>query len=233
MSIDAMQTKLDSDALPRGKKRAQTIGEEIANAVTHGLGLILAIAGLVVLVMRAVALGDALHIVSASVYGATLVTLYLASTLYHSVQTPRVKRWLRVFDHTAIYLLIAGTYTPVTLVVLGGHWGWTLFAVVWGLALIGIFYKLLAFGRFQKLSLALYLGMGWLGVLVVKPLLDVMPPAGLALMAAGGLAYTFGVIFYVMQRRRFFHTVWHLFVMGGSVCHYLAVLLFVLPIAHG
>lgn len=213
------------------KNREQTLGEEIANAITHGLGLVLAIIGMVVLVYKATTQGDMLHIVSGSIFGATLVILYAASTLYHSVQTPRVKRWLRVFDHTAIYLLIAGTYTPFTLVSLqSSNWGWSLFAVVWGLALVGILYKLLAFGRFKKLSLGLYLGMGWLAVVAVKPLWDTLPPAALALMAAGGLAYTFGVIFYVLQKR-YFHSVWHVFVMGGSTCHYLAVLLFVVPSA--
>ncbi len=227
-----MATKLEQSRRPGAKEREQSLGEEIANAITHGIGLILAVVGLVVLVARAAAVGDAVHIVSASVFGATLVTLYLSSTLYHSVQTPRVKRWLRVFDHTAIYLLIAGTYTPLTLLALRGSWGWSLFGVVWGLALVGILYKLLAFGRFEKLSLVLYLAMGWLSVIAIKPIIHAVPPEGLALLAAGGLAYTFGVIFYVLQRRRFFHTVWHLFVMGGSACHFAAVLFFLLPAAH-
>jgi hemolysin III len=218
-----------AEEMARKQKRPQSLGEEIANAITHGLGLILAIVGLVVLVIKTATSGSTLHIVSCSIYGGTLVLLYTASTLYHSVQTPRIKRWLRIFDHTAIYLLIAGTYTPFLLVTLQGGWGWSLFAVVWGLALIGVLYKLLAFGRFQKLSLGLYLGMGWLAVVALEPLLEVLPPAGVGLMAAGGFAYTFGVIFYVLQKRRFFHTVWHLFVMGGSTCHYLAVLLFVVP----
>jgi hemolysin III len=220
-----------SEELPGKKQREQTLGEEIANSITHGLGLVLAIVGLVVLVVKAVTSGELVHILSSSIFGATLVLLYLASTLYHSVQTPRVKHWLRVFDHTAIYLLIAGTYTPFMLVSLRGGWGWSLFAVVWGLALVGILYKLVAFGRFKKLSLALYLGMGWLVVLAIEPLVQTLPTAALALIGAGGFAYTFGVLFYVLQRRRFFHTVWHLFVMGGSACHYAAVLLFVLPSA--
>ncbi|QDG52332.1 hemolysin III family protein [Persicimonas caeni] len=218
-----------AEATNSKEKRLQTLGEEIANAITHGLGLVLAIIGLVVLVIKAATTGEMLHIVSSSIYGATLVTLYLASTLYHSVQTPRVKRWLRVFDHTAIYLLIAGTYTPFMLVSLRGGWGFTLFGIVWGLALVGILYKLFAFGRFKKLSLALYLGMGWLAILAIEPLWESLPTGGLALMGAGGLAYTLGVIFYVLQQKRFFHTVWHLFVMGGSALHYAAVLLFVLP----
>ena len=209
--------------------RRQTLGEEIANSVTHGLGLVLAAVGLVVLVVKAAMHGDVWHIVSCSVYGATLVLMYAASTLYHGVQTPKVKRWLRVFDHTAIYLLIAGTYTPFTLVSLRGDWGWSLFGVVWGLAIFGVLYKLLAFGRFKKLSMVLYLGMGWLAVVAVKPMYDLLPTTGFALVAAGGLAYTVGVIFYAQPKRRFFHTVWHLFVMGGSACHYAAVLLFVLP----
>jgi hemolysin III len=214
-----------------GKKREQSLGEEIANSITHGLGLLLAIAGLVVLLLRAGVQTDLVGVTSVAIYGATLVTLYLASTLYHSVQTPRIKRLLRVFDHTAIYLLIAGTYTPLTLITLRAEWGWPLFSAVWSLALIGILCKLFAFGRFKRLSLALYLGMGWLAVVAISPLMEALAPGGLALIAGGGLAYTLGVVFYVMERRRYFHTIWHVFVMGGSVCHYLAVLLFILPAA--
>lgn len=212
----------------RDNERRQSLGEEIANAVTHGVGLILALIGLVVLCARAYTRGEPVHMASCSIYGATLVILYGASTLYHSVQTPRVKRWLRIFDHTAIYLLIAGTYTPFTLVALDGGWGWSLFAAIWGLAIIGILYKLLAFGRFRRLSLALYLGMGWLAVIAIGPLWESLPVEAIALIGAGGAAYTLGVIFYALPRR-FFHTVWHLFVLGGSAFHYAAVLKFVVP----
>lgn len=225
----AMQPELDAPA--RRKKRPQSLGEELANALTHGLGLLLAIAGLILLLVRMGAQNDLVGLTSVAIYGTTLVTLYLASTLYHSVQTPRVKQLLRVFDHSAIYLLIAGTYTPLTLIALRDSWGWALFGAVWALALVGVVYKLFAFGRFQRLSLALYLGMGWLAIIAISPLMEAVAPGGLALIAAGGLAYTFGVIFYVMQRRRYFHAIWHLFVMGGSILHYLAVFFFMVPAA--
>ena len=215
--------------VPGRKKRPQSVGEEIANAVTHGLGLLLAIAGLILLVVRMSVQNDLIGLASVAIYGTTLVTLYLASTLYHSVKAPEIKRLMRVFDHTAIYLLIAGTYTPLTLIVLRDSWGWALFAAVWTLAIVGVTYKLFAFGRFQRLSLALYLGMGWLAILAISPLMKALDPAGIALIGAGGLAYTLGVVFYVLQRRRYFHAIWHLFVMGGSILHYLAVLLFMVP----
>lgn len=232
---DPTQSPLISElpAAPKGRRprREQCLREEVANSLTHGVGLLLAIVGLVLLIMRAGVLKDAIGVVSVAIYGTTLVLLYLASTLYHSVQRPRVKRLLRVFDHTAIYLLIAGTYTPLTLITLRDDWGWALFGVVWTLALIGILYKLFAFGRFERLSLALYLGMGWLSVLAIRPLLATLPLGGLWLFGAGGLAYSLGVIFYVLQRRRYFHTIWHVFVMSGSTLHYLAVLFFVVPVA--
>ncbi|MFW5967069.1 MAG: PAQR family membrane homeostasis protein TrhA [Persicimonas sp.] len=212
----------------RKQERQQTIGEEIANAVTHGVGLILAIIGLVVLLARAYAYGEPVHLVSCAVYGATLVVLYAASTLYHSVQSARFKRWLRIFDHTAIYLLIAGTYTPFTLVALDGGWGWAIFSAVWGLALVGILYKLFAFGRFRRLSLALYLAMGWLAVVAIGPLWESLPTGALALVGAGGVAYTAGVVFYALPKR-FFHTIWHVCVMSGSAFHYAAVLIFLVP----
>lgn len=207
----------------------QTRGEEIANSVTHGLGLVLSIAGLAVLVVLAALRGTAWHIVSCAVYGATLVMLYAASTLYHGVRGPRVKRVLKILDHSAIYLLIAGTYTPFTLVTLRGAWGWSLFGVVWGLALVGILWKIWFVDHFAVVSTTVYLLMGWLAVIAAKPLLALVPAGGLALIVAGGLCYTAGVGFFAWRRLPYHHTVWHLFVMAGSACHFVAVLLYVIP----
>lgn len=204
--------------------------EEIANALTHGLGLILAISGLTAMVVLATLRGDAWHIVSCSVYGATLVMLYGASTCYHAFQAPRLKEILRVVDHSCIYLLIAGTYTPFTLTYLRGGWGWTLFGIIWGLALIGLFYKIFFINRSQAVSLALYLVMGWLILIAAKPAIERVPIPCLVLMALGGLFYTAGVYFYAKDKKvPYYHTVWHLFVLAGSACHYFAITLYVIP----
>jgi len=207
----------------------QRRGEEIANSITHGLGLALSLAGLVVLVVLAALRGTAWHIVSCAVYGATLVILYAASTLYHGLRGPRVKRVLKILDHSAIYLLIAGTYTPFTLITLRGAWGWSLFGVVWGLALLGILWKIWFVDRFTIVSTTVYLLMGWLAVIAAKPLLASLPTAAIAWILAGGLCYTAGVAFFAWKRLPYAHTVWHLFVVAGSVCHFLAVLLYVIP----
>lgn len=203
--------------------------EEFANALTHGLGLVLSLAGLAVLVFFALRSGTAWQIVSCSVYGITLVLLYAASTLYHSLSSSRWKRIFQVIDHSAIYLLIAGTYTPFTLVLLRGGWGWTLFGLVWIFSLAGILLKVFFLGRFPILSTALYLAMGWIVVIAAKPMLQRIPGPGLLWLLAGGLAYTLGVVFFAWRRMPFHHAVWHGFVLAGSVCHYFAVLLYVLP----
>jgi len=203
--------------------------EELANSLTHGLGLALSVAGLVILLVLAARRGTAWHIVSCAVYGATLVLLYAASTLYHSVRSPRIKRICKVIDHSAIYLLIAGTYTPFTLVVLRGPWGWSLFGIVWGLALLGILWKVWFVDHFVVVSTTIYLLMGWLAVVALKPLIASVPPGGLAWIFSGGLAYTVGVGFFAWRRLRFHHALWHMFVLAGSVCHYFAVLFYVLP----
>lgn len=207
----------------------QTRGEEIANSVTHGMGLALSLAGLAVLVTLAALRGTAWHIVSCAVYGATLVILYAASTLYHSARGPRVKRVLRILDHSAIYLLIAGTYTPFALVTLRGAWGWSLLGVVWGLALAGILWKVWFVDRFVVVSTTVYLVMGWLAVIAAKPLLAALPAGGIAWILAGGLCYTAGVVFFGWKKLPYGHTVWHVLVVAGSVCHFLAVLLYVIP----
>ena len=203
--------------------------EEIAHAVSHGVGLVLAIAGLVGLLAVAARHGDAWDLVSSAVFGATLVLLYAASTLYHAVPQPRAKRVLRILDHCAIYLAIAGTYTPFTLGPLRGPWGWALFGVVWAGAVAGIVQKSVALERAPALSVALYVLMGWSVMVAIRPLTDAVAPGGLALLLGGGLCYTFGLVFYGLQRLRFHHFVWHLFVLAGSLLHYFAVLLFVLP----
>lgn len=206
-----------------------SMGEEIAHATTHGLGVVLSIVGLTVLVARAALYGDAWHVTAVSIFGATLVLMYSASTLYHSIPLPRAKRVLRVIDHSLIYFLIAGTYTPFTLITLKGPWGWSLFGVTWGLAIFGVAFKIFATGRFEKLSLAIYLGMGWCAITAIKPLLTHLEPGGLVLMLAGGLTYSGGVAFYVWERLRYHHAIWHLFVLGGSVLHYFAILFYVVP----
>jgi hemolysin III len=211
--------------------RALSFAEEFANTATHGVGLALSLAGLVVLVALAAVRGTAWHIVSCSIYGATLVVLYGASTLYHAVQSPRAKRILRVVDHAAIYLLIAGTYTPFTLVTLRGVLGWTLFGLVWGVALAGIVFKLFHTERFPIASTLSYLAMGWLAAIAWKPVVARIPGSGLAWILAGGIAYSVGVLFFSAHKVRFSHTVWHLFVLAGSICHYFAVLFYVLPAA--
>lgn len=211
-------------------KREASFGEELANALTHGVGFVLALVGMPFLVLSAMHSGERAMVIGMSVFGATLIALYAASTFYHAVPHPELKRKLRVVDHAAIYLLIAGTYTPFTLGVLRGTWGWTLFGIVWTLAALGVLFKvLLGSGKFAKLSTAVYLAMGWVIVIAIKPLMQSMDHAGLVLLIAGGLCYSGGVVFYVDKRRAWTHPVWHLFVLGGSACHYFAVLWYAAP----
>ncbi len=199
--------------------------EELANALTHGLGFVLSLIGLPILILAALDHGERVTVIGASVFGATLIALYAASTLYHAVPHPTLKQKLRVFDHAAIYLLIAGTYTPFTLGVLRGAWGWTIFGIVWTLAALGVLFKVV-FGssKLARLSTAVYVGMGWVVIIAIKPLIAAMSDAGLLLLIGGGVFYTAGVVFYVDKRRAWTHPVWHLFVMAGSICHYFAVL---------
>lgn len=204
-------------------------GEEIANSLSHGIGALLSIAGLVVLVVLASLRGGAVHIVACAIYGTTMITLYTASTLYHVAEKPSLKKALRIFDHVSIYLLIAGTYTPFTLVSLPGGWGWTLFGLVWGCAAAGIVFKLFHTGRFPRISTVIYITMGWLAIIAIKPLIDNMAVGGLVLILAGGLTYTLGVIFYAWKSLPYSHAIWHLFVVGGSVLHFLSVLFYVIP----
>jgi hemolysin III len=205
------------------RHRPQTLGEEIANSVSHGIGFLAAVATLPVLVLSARGAGAA-AVVGAAIFGATMAVLYLTSTLYHATAHNRAKRVFQVLDHAAIYLLIAGTYTPFTLGVLRGAWGWTLFGLIWGLAVIGIFLKSLHGIRYPRLSTAVYIAMGWLVLVAAKPLWDHVSGWGLFWLVAGGVAYTAGVGFYAANRMRYAHFVWHLFVLAGTACHVVAVL---------
>ena len=205
--------------------RPQSLAEELANSITHGAGLVAAVAASPALVVAASARHDPLHVVGALVFGATLVLCYLASTLYHAVAHVRCKRVLRVIDHASIFLFIAGTYTPFALGALRGPVGWTLLTVVWTLAVLGIVAKLCVGFRFPRLSNAVYIGMGWLALLVVRPMLAGIGVAGMAWLFAGGIAYTGGIVFYARDARlRYGHAVWHLFVAAGSACHVVAVM---------
>jgi hemolysin III len=207
----------------------QSTGEEIANAITHGVGALLSIAGLVILVVFASIKGNAWHIVSFSIFGTCLVLLYTASTLYHSFRSARVKKVFRIMDHAAIFLLIAGTYTPFTLTLLRGGWGWILFGLVWGLGLSGIVFKVFFVNKFNTISTIIYLLMGWMIIIAANPLIASVPTGGLYLLVAGGAAYSLGTIFYLWEKLPYSHMVWHLFVLGGSICHFFAVLLYTLP----
>ncbi|WP_417686336.1 PAQR family membrane homeostasis protein TrhA [Pseudidiomarina gelatinasegens] len=211
------------------KGKGYSVAEEVAHALTHGVGAIAAIVGLVFMLVWAVSYGDTYHVVSASIYGASLILLYTSSTFYHAFPWPRIKAFFQQMDHAAIYVLIAGTYTPFALVSLRGVWGWSLLGVVWGIAIIGVVLELAIAERKKWLSLSLYLGLGWMALIVIKPMLDSVETGGLWLLLAGGLAYTFGVIFYVWKSLRFHHAIWHLFVLAGSVLHFLSVFYFVLP----
>ncbi|MGC4048621.1 MAG: hemolysin III family protein [Paludibaculum sp.] len=204
------------------------MGEEIANSLTHGLGAVMSVAALVLMVVAAATRGTGRQVVACAVYGSSLILLYLSSTLYHALTHGRAKRLFRVFDHISIYLLIAGTYTPFLLVTLRGPWGWALFGVVWGLAVLGIGFKCFFTGRMEILSTSVYLLMGWVAVVAIKPLLAALPRGGFAWLLAGGMAYTLGVVFYTW-RRKYSHAVWHVFVLAGSSCHFVAVWLYVLP----
>jgi len=203
---------------------------EIANSVTHGLGILLSIAALSSMVTVASLHGTARHIVGAAIFGTALVLLYTMSTLYHALRGPGIKKLFKILDHSAIYVLIAGTYTPFCLSTLKGPWGWSLFGVIWGLAALGITFKaVFSAGRFPQLSTAVYLGMGWLVMVAARPLWVHLPRPGMYWLMAGGLCYSLGVVFYVAKNLKFHHAIWHLFVLGGSLCHVAAVLGFVIP----
>lgn len=214
------------------QKITYSAAEETANSLSHGAGMVFGIVALVMLLMRAVEVNaDALSVASLSIYGASIILLYLASTLYHAIPFERAKRVLKTLDHCAIYLLIAGTYTPFLLITLRTPLAVTLMAVIWTVALLGIMFKVVFIYHFKRLSLVIYLAMGWLSLVAVYPLAMAMSAAGLIWLAVGGVVYSLGVVFYVNQRIPYNHAIWHLFVLGGTVCHFLAIYWYVAPAA--
>jgi len=208
-----------------------SFGDELASSVIHGIGIVLSIIGLTTLVAFSARQGDARVVIASAVYGTTLILLYTASTLYHSISVAAAKPALRTLDHIAIFLLIAGTYTPFTLLALPDSWGWSLFAAVWALALIGSALELGVLKRYRKFAVLLYVGMGWIGMIAFKPLSVHLQAGGMLLLIGGGVAYTLGVPFYLWRRLPYHHALWHAFVLTGSVLHFLAVLLYVIPAA--
>lgn len=204
-------------------KKRYTLGEEIFNSVTHGVGSLLSIAGTVVLIVFSAINSDAFAVVSSAVYGASLIILYTMSTLYHSITNEKAKKFFRIMDHNTIFFLIAGTYTPYTLAVLRSPLGWVLFGVVWGAAAIGIVLNSIDLEKFSKISVVCYIAMGWVIIIAVKPLMNSMPFISFALLVAGGIFYTIGVIFYAIKKVKYFHSVWHIFTVIGSALHYFSV----------
>jgi len=214
---------------PTGDVHPYSAGEEIANAITHGLGALLSIFALVYLVWVAVTVGDDWCLASAIVYGSSLFMLYMASTLYHAIRHRGARRVFKVIDHASIYLLIAGSYTPFALITMREHGGWVLFSIVWTLAIVGIAAEAWWVNRPKWLSVVVYVGMGWLAVFAIEPLTANLEPEGVRLLLAGGIAYTLGTVFYVLKRVRFMHSVWHLWVLAGSALHFAAISLYVFP----
>lgn len=208
----------------RNSEHEYTMGEEIFNSISHGLGFLASIVGLVFLTLFAVSFGDVWHIVSFSIFGVTLILLYLSSTLYHSLTRTRAVRILQAIDHSAIFLLIAGTYTPFMLTVMRSALGWTILSVVWGIAIIGILLKVFHFEKSDKIGLVLYLLMGWIIVLVFFQVVRILPLFSLVMLFAGGFFYTAGTVFYRWNKLKYNHAIWHLFVLGGSICHYFSVI---------
>jgi len=205
--------------------------EEFLSSLIHGIGILLSLVGLVVMLVQAYRYGGTYrHFIGASIFGLGLLLAYVSSTLYHAFRHPHLKQLFRLFDHLSIFILIAATYTPLTLINLRGPWGWSLFSVVWGLALVGIVIECTRLKRFRFISIALYLGMGWAVVAAGRLLVSRVEPGGVKLLVAGGLFYTIGVIFYVWRKLPYNHAVWHLFVLAGSICHFFAVLFYVLPV---
>ena len=211
------------------EERPQSSGEEISNTLSHGAGLLAAVAALPVLVVTALHQGDLAGLIGFSVFGGSMVLLYLSSTLYHAIPSSSTKERFQVLDHMAIFLLIAGTYTPFTLGVLRGTLGWTLLGLVWGMALFGIALKAIHGARFQTLSTWLYLGIGWLAVVAIVPLWNGLPGWGFFWLLMGGVFYSVGVVFFMAERYRYFHFIWHLFVLAGTACHFIAVLYYAIP----
>lgn len=205
-----------------------TLGEELFNSISHGVGVLLSVAALVLLIVFACLDGDGYSLASAIVYGISLVLLYTMSMVYHIVQGKKGKAVMRVFDHCSIFILIAGTYTPYLLTILNKALGWTMFGIIWAMAVIGIIMNSINLEKFRKISLVCYIVMGWAIVFTIKPIINGIPPMGVFLLLLGGIIYTIGIVFYVLKKYRYMHSVWHLFVLGGSICHYLSIQLYVL-----
>jgi hemolysin III len=206
----------------------QSLREEIANSITHGIGLLLSISGLVLLVVFACLRGDVWHIVSFSIFGVGMIMVYTSSTLFHSFRNVKIKSILNIIDHSAVYLLIAATYTPFTLVTIRGPWGWSIFGVVWAAAIAGIILKIFFIGKYRTLSTLLYVAIGWVLLIAIKPLYASLPTPGFWLLMAGCFTYSIGVIFFLWRKLPFGHSIWHLFVLGGTICHFFAIILYVL-----
>jgi len=217
-----LKSKKWLDRIPLSPK--QSMGEEIANSITHGTGVGLSIAALVILVVFAAKRSDAWKVTGFSIYGAMLILLYLASTLYHAFPQPGIKRFFRILDHSSICLLIAGTYTPVTIGMMRGAWGWTMFGLIWGFALIGINLQIFVMGKLKWMSTLMFVLMGLMVLIALRPLHRVSPPGFLTWLVIGGASYIFGIIFYTWKRLPYHHAIWHLFVLGGSVSHFFAML---------
>jgi len=206
-------------------ERKQSLQEEFANSITHGFGILFSIVSISLLVTFSMLKGTTIHTVSCSIFGGSILFLYTFSTLYHAFQEEKIKSWLRTFDHIAIYFLIAGTYTPFLLLAVGGLWGWIFFGIIWGLTFFGVVFKIFYTHKFKKASLILYLGMGWMAIFLIRPLLDTLSIEVLTLLGTGGLSYTLGTIFYARPNQRFAHTIWHLFVLSGTILHFIAILI--------
>lgn len=209
-------------------KKRYSLGEEIFNAVSHGAGALLSIAGCVILIVFSAIWSDAYAVVSSAIYGASLIMLYTMSTLYHSITNIKAKKVFRILDHSTIFFLIAGTYTPYTLVTLRGPLGWTIFGIIWGTAAFGIVLNAISIERFRKVSMICYILMGWAIIAAAKPLYQSLSKGGLILLVAGGILYTVGIIFYALKKYKYMHSIWHLFVIGGSILHYFSILLYVI-----
>lgn len=216
------ESKEKETKIPLNKR--YTLGEEIFNSVSHGVGALLAIAGTVVLIVMTALYSDPWGVVSSAVYGGTLIILYTMSTLYHAITNEKAKRVMRVMDHVTIFLLIAGTYTPITLVTLRGTLGWVLFGFIWGAAALGIVLNAIDLERFRKISVVCYIIMGWAIIAAIVPLINSLPTISLVFLLIGGVLYSVGVIFYAIKKIKYFHSIWHLFTIGGSVFHYFAIL---------
>lgn len=207
----------------------ETPAERAANIITHAIGIALSVAAIAVLVTFAAMHGDSIRVVTAAIFSTSLLLTYTASTLFHCARCEKSRYWFKVCDHASIYALIAGTYTPILLVLIRGGWGWSLFGVLWGLTLLGTAVKVFFVDRWEPLSVAVYVAMGWIALIAIKPFVSALPAGAIHWILAGGVVYTLGVIFFFLDRLKFNHAIWHLFVLGGSACHFFAILLYVLP----